>query len=116
MLEEESRLLGLGYFRSRILTAPKGTSVVQELLVRVSQLALESGCRITIYRDVQLRDEGRSFLLCDEGCTTFLDGRLLGLPVYQVSFVLKDGMRGSRILDGFQMVPTRIYGCLGVHP
>jgi len=116
LLEEESRLLGLGCFLDRILAAPKATSVARGLLVRVSRFALGSGRCIVIYRGVQLRDEGKNFPLCDEGYTTFLGGILPGLLAYRVSFVPKDGMRGSRILDGFQMGLTRIYGCSRARP
>ena len=116
MLEEENRLLGLGCFLNRILVAPKAISVVQGLLVQVSQFVFGFVRRIVICWGVQLQDGGRSFPLCGEGCTTFLGGILPGLLAYRVSFVLKGGMRGSHILDGFQMVPTRIYGCLEVCP
>jgi len=114
--EEENRLLGLGCFLDRILMVLKATSVARVLLVRGSQPLLGFGRRIAIYWGVQLRGEGRSFLLYDEAYTTFLDSILLGLLVYRVFFVLWDGMCDSHIHDGFRMVPTRIYECSGVRP
>ena len=111
MLEEENRLLDLERFLSLTLEALKVISVVQEVLVWVTQSVLEVVCQITIYRGIQLRGVGRRFLLCGGGCTTFLGGILLGLLVYRVFFVLSDGMRGNRTLNGFRTVLTRIYEC-----
>jgi len=114
--EEDNHLLGFGYFLNRTLVALKVISVVRGLLVWVTQFVSEVVCRIVICRGVQLRDVGRNFLLCGEGCTTFLGGILLGLLVYRVSSVRWGGMHDNHTLDGFRTVLTRIYGCLGVHP
>ena len=90
--------------------------MVQGFLVRVFEFVFGFVRRIVICRGVQLQDGGMNFRLCDEGYTTSLDGISLGLLVCQVSFVLRDGMRGSRILDGSRQVLTRICGCSGVRP
>jgi len=57
---------------------------------------------------------GRSFLLCDEGCTTFLGGISTGTACL-LSILRPVGWKRvtNRIRDGFQKVPTRICGVFG---
>ena len=82
MLGEESRLLDLGCFLNRTLVGLKAISVVRGFQVQAFQAAFGMVRRVVIYWGVQLRDEGRNFLLCGEGCTTFLGEISLELLVY----------------------------------
>jgi len=114
-LEGGSRSPGLEHFPRRTLTLGQGGPLGCSLQVQALRFELAVVRRTMIYQGIRLQGVGRRFLLCDKGCTTLLGGRSLGLLAYRVVFVWRGGRCDSRSLDGFRMVPTRIYGCLVVH-
>ena len=114
MLEGANRLLDLGRFLNQALATLEGILVVLGFLAQVTRLEPVVVRRAMICRGVLLQDGGRNFLLYDEGCTMFLDEILLGLLVCRVLFDQWGGTRGTRILSGFWMGPTRIRECLEV--